>query len=147
MRYSLAVVLLLGSALAADKPETRYGVAPDLKTYPQATAKEALASVIKAAGDKHFDYLVAQLADPDYIDEQVAKRFGGKFEQQVEDTRIQMNAATLKLFGRFLKEGEWIGDKNETTMRVTLKDVKDRCAYFRRIGDRWYLQNHNKPGD
>ena len=48
MRYSLAIALFLGPALAlaADKSETRYGVAPDLKTYPQATAKEALASVI-----------------------------------------------------------------------------------------------------
>src|SRR5262249_58418609 len=106
MRRSLAAALLLGPALAlaADKSQTRYGVAPDLKTYPQSTAREALASVIKAAGDKRIDYLVAQLADPDYIDEQVAKRFGGSFEQQVEDTRIQMNASTLKLFERFLKD-------------------------------------------
>jgi hypothetical protein len=147
MRCSLAVALLLGPALAlaADKSETRYGVAPDLKTYPQATAKEALASVIKAAGDKRIDYLVAQLADPDYIDEQVSKRFGGSFEQQVEDTRIQMNASTLKLFERFLKDGEWSGDKNEKCLRH--KDVKDRCVFFRRVGDRWYLENRNKPSE
>jgi hypothetical protein len=147
MRYSLAVALLLvpALALAADKSETRYGVAPDLKAYPQATAKEELASVIKAVGDKRIDYLVAQLADPAYIDEQVQKRFGGNFEQQVEDTRLQMNAGTLKLFERFLKDGEWSGDKSEKCVR--LKDVKDRCIYFRRVGDRWYLENRYKPAE
>jgi hypothetical protein len=145
MRYSLAVVLLLGSALvAADKPTTtRYGVPLDLKVYPQATAKDALASILKAAEAKRIDYLVAQLADPAYIDEQVEKRFGGKFERQVEDTTLRMNASTLQLFQRFVKDGEWTGEKQEECVR--LKDVQDRCVYFRRVGDRWYLENRNKP--
>ena len=64
MRYSFTAALLLGLSPAvtghtAPPNETRYGIALDLKSYPQATAKEALASVIKAVEDKHLDYLVA----------------------------------------------------------------------------------------
>ena len=151
MRYSLAVALLLGLSLAgsarADKPnETRYGVAVDLKTYPQSSAKEALASVIKAVEDKHIDYLVAQLADPGYIDDRVHRLYDGKFEPQVEDTRLKMDAATLKLFQRFLKDGEWNSEKSKDEC-VRLKDVKDRCICFHRIGERWYLENRYKPAD
>jgi len=151
MRYSLAVALLLALSFAggarADKPsETRYGIAVDLKTYPQSTAKEALAAVIKAVEDKRVDYLVAQLADPDYIDDRVQRLYDGKFESQVEDTRLKMDAATLKLFQRFLKDGEWTSaDKKEECVR--LKGVKDRCVYFRRIGERWYLENRYTPAD
>jgi hypothetical protein len=152
MRSSLAAALLLSLSLApaarGDKPaESRYGVKPDLMTYPQAAAKDALASVIKAVADKRIDYVVAQLADPDYIDDKVANRFGGKFDEQIEDTRIQMNPATLKLFERFLKDGEWVGGRGEDTECVRLKDVSDRCIYFRRVGGRWYLQNNNKPAE
>lgn len=151
MRHSLAVALLLGlsltGAVRADKPnETRYGIAVDLKTYPQATAKEALASVIKAVEDKRVDYLVAQLADPNYIDDRVQRLYDGKFERQVEDTRLKMDAATLKLFQRFLKDGEWTTDKAKDEC-VRLKDVKDRCIYLRHIGERWYLENRYKPAE
>jgi hypothetical protein len=150
MRYLLAVALLLGVAFVstahADQPsESRYGVAIDLKTYPQSTAKEALASVIKAVENKRVDYLVAQMADPVYIDDRVQRLYDGKFEPQVEDTRLKLDDATLKLFQRFLKDGEWTSDK--MTEYVRLKDVKDRCIYFRRIGERWYLENRYKPAD
>jgi hypothetical protein len=150
MRYSFAAALLLGLSLAATghtapPNETRYGIALDLKTYPQSTAKEALASVIKSVEDKHLDYLVAQLADPDYIDDRVERLFAGKVEPQIEETRLKMDAGTLKLFQRFLKDGEWTADK--TTESVRLKDIKDRSIYFRRVGERWYLENRNKPAN
>lgn len=129
---------------SADTPkDTRYGVALDLKTYPQATAKEALASVIKAVENKRIDYLVAQLADPAHIDDRVQRQYSGKFEEQVADTRSKMDESTLKLFQRFLKDGEWTRDK--ATEYVQLKDVKDRAIFFRRIGERWYLENRYKP--
>ena len=91
--------------LAADG--TRYGIAPDLKTYPQATAKETLASVIKAVEDKRVDYVVAQLADPAFVDDRVKRLYGGRFEQQVEDTRARLDPLTIKQLQRFLKDGDW----------------------------------------
>ena len=86
-----------------------------------------------------------QLADPAHIDERVQWQYGGKFEDQVADTRLKMDASTLKLFQRFLKDGEWTRDKAAESVR--LKDVKDRAMFFRRIGDRWYLENRYKPAD
>jgi hypothetical protein len=151
MRYLVAVALLVGPSLTpvlrgVEPAETRYGVSVDPKTYPQSTAKETLASVIKAVEDKRIDYLVAQLANPEYIDDRVQRLYDGKFEPQVEDTRLKMDAGTQKLFQRFLKEGEWTSDKSKDQC-VRLKDIKDRCIYFRRIGERWYLENRYKPAD
>jgi hypothetical protein len=148
MRYSFLVALLGGLALAtpphaAPPAETRYEIALDLKTYPQSTPKEALASIIKAVENKRVDYLVAQLADPVFVDDRVQRLYGGKFEMQVDDTTLKMDEGTLKLFKRFLKDGQWTTDK--MTQYVQLKGVNDRCIYFRHIGERWFIENRNKP--
>jgi hypothetical protein len=139
----LALVLFLGWAALGDGEAARYGIAPDLKTYPQATAKEALASVLKAVEAKRFDYLVAQLADPDFVDDRVKRLYGGKFEQQVEDTRTRLDPPAVELIKRFLKDGEWTEDKAHATVR--LKDVSDQRVYLRQLGGRWYLENRSKP--
>src|SRR5207249_2823881 len=73
------VGLLAGAVLAVfsatpvqgREPSARYHVAPDLKTYPQGTAKEAFASVLEAIKKKRIDYLLAQLAEPDWVDGRV----------------------------------------------------------------------------
>ena len=68
----LAVHLPVG--LAQDKepsPTNRYGIALNLRAYPQATPKETLASVLQAIEQKRFDYLMAQLAEPSFVDERV----------------------------------------------------------------------------
>ncbi len=121
----------------------RYGVAPDLKTYPQATPKEALASALKAAEAGRFDYLAAQLADPGWVDERVKRLYGGRFAEQVEDTRARLGPATLKQLRRFLTDGAWSEDQETASAR--LKDVPDRRVYLRRVGDRWYLENRDTP--
>jgi hypothetical protein len=141
MRLPTAVLLsFIVAGARADAP--RYGIAPDPKAYPQATPQEALASVLKAVEAKRFDYLAAQLADPTFVDDRVNRLFGGRFEMQVEETANQFSPAAAKLFGRFLKDGEWMTEKD--TASVRLKDVKDRAVYFRRIGERWYLENRWK---
>jgi hypothetical protein len=126
------------SAFAAGAAE-RYGVAPDLKAYPQATPKEALASALKAAESGRFDYLAAQLADPVWVDERVKRLYGGRFEGQVEDTRARLDPFSLKLLRRFLSEGDWNEQGERASAR--LKDVPDRRVYLRRLGDRWYLEH------
>src|SRR5438876_7020446 len=64
----ICFVFLLGPRAAGGNATTRHGVAPELKSFPQATPKEALASVLKAVEMKRFDYLLAQLAEPDWVD-------------------------------------------------------------------------------
>jgi hypothetical protein len=145
--YWFFVSLCVSGVCSADpaKEETtkRYGIEADLKTYPQTTPKETLASVLKAVENKRIDYVVAQLADPAYVDERVKKTFGGKFEEQVNDTRTRLDGPTVKLLERFLKDGDWVG--KESPISVLVKDVKDRAVTFVKVGDRWYMQNSDKP--
>jgi hypothetical protein len=149
MRLILAVLIgfLSANVMAADPAKAdagkRYGVETDLKTYPQSTPKEALASVIKAVENKRIDYVVAHLADPEFIDARVKRDFGGNFDEQVNDTRTKLDEANVKLLQRFLKEGDWAG--KDSPVVVLLKDVKDRAVTFGKIGDRWYIRNSDKP--
>ena len=141
MRFVPAILLIISASVArAEAP--RHGVAHDPKTYPQATPQEALVSVLKAVENKRIDYLTAQLADPLFIDERVQRVFGGKFAEQVEDTASRFDPSTTKLLARFLKDGEWKMEKDSAS--VHLKDVKDRAVFFRKVGERWYLQQRTK---
>src|SRR5262245_47722440 len=138
MSAAVLTMTLLTFAVAQDKGE-RYGVALDAKAYPQATPKEALKSVIEAGESKKVDYVAAQLADPAFIDARVKRVYGGKCEEQVEDTRSQLRPLALKRLKRFLDEGKWdVGDDRAT---VTLDGVKDRRVKLVKKGDRWYLAN------
>jgi hypothetical protein len=136
------LAVLLASPLTAQsaKQGTRYGQALDLETFPQKTAKQALASVIKAIDDRKIAYLVAQLADPVFIDDRVKRVYGGNFEEQVQDTRSRLDPLSLKQLKRFQKEGKWTIDKVSAV--VQLEDVKDRSVRLVRKGGRWYLEHH-----
>lgn len=51
----------------------RYSFEFNKKRYPQKTPKEALESMIKAIIDGRIDYMMAHLADPEYVDARVEK--------------------------------------------------------------------------
>ncbi len=137
-------VLTLAALLAAGggSNNTRYDIAPDATAFPQNTPKETLGSVLKAAEAKRFDYLAAQLADPAFIDDRVRRLYGGHFAEQVDDTRTRLDAPTLSLLRRFLKEGNWHVDKD--TAVVSLKDVTDRTITFRPLNGRWFMEHRSK---
>ena len=65
------VVFALG-LLAQDEPrevpDVRYKVEANYESYPQATPKEALSSVMRAIDRKRFDYVAAHLLDPAIVD-------------------------------------------------------------------------------
>jgi hypothetical protein len=145
MRAALLLVLagLVPLSSLAQEMARRYGIAPDTKTYPQATAKEALASVLKAAAAGKYDYLTAQLADPAFVDDRVKRLYGGKFEEQVDDTRARLDPAAQKLLKRFLDEGKWTVGKTEAVTR--LDKVKDRVVRLVRKDGRWYLEHRWGP--
>jgi hypothetical protein len=139
-------LVLLSSAQAqeTDAPR-RYGIIAKLDTYPQATAKEALASVITALENRRFDYLLAQLTDPSFVDKRVKDVYDGNFDEFVRETTTKLNdnPATLKELKRFLKEGEWEGEDASATAK--LKDIKDRQVFMKKVGKRWYFENKQKP--
>jgi uroporphyrinogen-III synthase len=148
MRVVVAVLVgLLGvAAVGAQeaKPAKRYGVEPSLDVYPQGSPRETLASVLKAIEEKRIDYLLAHLADPQFVDKRV-QTLGGKFEELVQETRVHLldDPGAVKELRRFLHEGEW--ETAESTASARLKDVKDRRVFLRKIGPRWFLENRKKP--
>src|SRR5262245_17436415 len=100
----LVVTLAVGQDKKADAPAARYGVAADLETYPQVSAKQALASVAKALERKRVEYVLAHLAYPEFVDESV-QRLGGKFDELVREvgTHLADNPKETKAFVRLLK--------------------------------------------
>jgi hypothetical protein len=143
MRVAAASLLfvLLATPLLAAEPAARYGVAADLKTFPQATPQEALKSVVQAAEARRFDYLLAHLADPAWVDDRVKRLFAGKFEAQVDDTRSRMGSDVVKTLDKFVKDGKWAIDGDRAT--ATLEEIKDRVVILRKIDGRWFLEHRN----
>jgi hypothetical protein len=134
------ILLALMFSLPTLFAETRFGVVEDTKTYPQASPKETLASLIKATEAKKIDYLVAHLAEPPYIDQRVKETFGGKFAEQVDETRGRLDLVRVKLLKKLAEKGKWkIEEKNAT---VEIEESMERPAYFVKIGEKWYLRNN-----
>jgi hypothetical protein len=138
----LTVLVPMGRA-EKEKPPARYGIAADLKAYPQDTPKAALASALKAIAAKRFDYLVAQLADPAFIDPRVKTVYAGKFTEQVEDTTARLGPLAIQQLQRFLKDGEWSVSKDRALVRH--KALPRSCVRFRRLEGRWYLEHRSAP--
>lgn len=132
-----------GAEPAKDKPAARYGVAANLEAYPQDKPQTALESVLKAIDRKKFDYLLAQLADPKFVDERV-KRYGGNFDELVKETSVHFtnDPTLLKHLRRLAKEGEW--DMGDSAASVFLKNNKEKRVFLRKDGTRWYLENRQK---
>ena len=141
--FSLILLLIVLPASLSAQAEKRHGIAADAKTYPQATAKQALASVLQAVKNKRFDYLVAHLAEPDFIDDRINRVYGGKVEEQVADTRARLDPATVKQLRKFLEDGKWTIDK--TSALVQVEDVKDRVVRLVNKGGSWYLSHQFDP--
>jgi hypothetical protein len=148
MRTALAVLVGLACVPAAGAqeaaPEKRYGLEADLKTYPQATPKDTLASVLKAVEGKRIDYLAAQLTDPPFVDRRV-KDTGGQFADLVREAtaRLVDDPGPARQLQRLLKEGVW--DVKDDRASVHLKDGTGRWCYLRKEGGRWFLENRYKP--
>jgi hypothetical protein len=143
MRLFIAGLLFLACGLMAPGQGlkfTRYNVDYDSNSFSQDTPKQALESVIRALGEKRVDYLLAQLTDPEFVDDQVKKVHAGKFDDLVRavKTKLANDPDVTKNLVRFSKEGKW--QPGDTAASVKLNDLKDQ-VFFRRIGDRWFFQN------
>lgn len=129
-------------ALAQEKkenPPARYDVAGDAETYPQGSPKEAMSSIAKAIDRGRYDYLLAHLADPQFVDAKVKDL--GKFRDLVEAVKSQFSEEPRRLrqLMRFLKEGTI--DASGSSAKVTLKDVPQRQLTLKQYGKRWFLEN------
>jgi len=150
MRFAVAVLLGLVTTAGAPgqdkdaKVAPRFGIQADMERFPQGEPKEALASVLKAVQAKKYDYLLAHLADPAFVDMRV-KLYGGNFDELVKETaaKFAQDPTAVKELGRFLKEGQW--EVADASASAQLKDVKDRRVFLRKADGRWFLENKQKP--
>src|SRR5262245_59612767 len=115
-RLTTAALLVLGCGVLAGAQAlkfTRYNIDYDSNSFRQDTPKAALASVLRALNERRVDYLLAQLTDPEFVDEQVVRVHAGKFDELVRivKTKFANDPELMKNLVRFSKEGEWdIGD-------------------------------------
>lgn len=144
----LGLVALAATAQQDSKITVRYGVVADINTFPQTTAKEALSSTIKAIDQRRFDYLLAHLTDPDWLEQRIKQTTrGGQagFDQVVREVSAKLteDPASVAELKRFRSQGEW--EEADTTATVKLADVKDRAVFLKKVESRWYLENRKKP--
>jgi hypothetical protein len=74
MRQLLAVVLLISLpalTMAQDEDTRRFGLRYNKDLYSQETPKKTLSALFRAFERDRYDYLVAQLLDPAFVDEQL----------------------------------------------------------------------------
>ena len=153
---AVLLALVVGASGHTGAPK-RYGIELDTKKYPQGTPKDALGSVLKALGEKDVRYLLANLADPEFVDKRVAayaQQLPGKlsdadkksqaFDKVVEEAAgdFQNDPTKIKELQRFLKDGEWEEGAGEAVAK--LKNVLSRKVFMKKVEDRWTLQNREK---
>ncbi|MFL5330978.1 MAG: hypothetical protein ACJ8C4_18960 [Gemmataceae bacterium] len=126
-----------------EKVLPRFGVEADVARYLQKTPKDALRSALKAIGDKRIDYLLAHLAEPSYVDQQI-KKLDGSFEKAVAETSRKLNGdpESIREMRKFLSDGEF-GESQGDTVEVKCGEVKSRKLYLRKVGTRWFLENRD----
>jgi hypothetical protein len=150
MRTAVAfgiLVLLAGPVLGQKKdppPAARFGIEADLDVYPQETAKAALTSVVRAIDARRYDYLAAQLADPDAVDKRV-RDLGGQFDRYVKlvTDRLAGDPETVRELRRFASTGE-VNESGDSAT-VTVKEIKGRQVFLRKAGGRWFLEDRQTP--
>lgn len=158
MRFLACVSVLAVSAgvQAQDKLAVRYTYEVDLEAYAQKTPQETLKSVVKAIGTKKIDYLLAHLADPEYVDARVDKykklipkgNEPGKallaFKRLVQETEEYFleDPEQIQQLRRFAKEGDWKMD--EATSVASIKGLVGRHVFMKKVRDRWFLENRQR---
>jgi hypothetical protein len=148
----LLCVPVLAAQDGADPNAKRYGYEADETKYSQKTPDVALKSVIQAMDDRRMDYLMAQLADPVFVDKRVAEyqtRFEGPksarallaFDLLVKETGryFRDDPALVRELRRFAKEAEWKADENAAAGSV--KELPGRQVFMRKVHGRWFLEN------
>ncbi len=126
----------------ADKDTKRFGIELDRDGFPQTTPKDTLRSVLKAADAGRFDYLVAHLAEPSFVDQKVQESGGFDPFVAVVKEKWTTDPENAKELRRFLADGVW--EQNGDAASAKLGEGKSRQVFFKKIGNRWFLENRRK---
>ena len=139
MRSLSAFALVLGTAALAlpqeGRPKTaedtppRFGIAYKGKSYLQATPKDAVQSVIEIVEKGEFNYLVAHLLDPAFVDARLAER-AKQLEPLVEQNLATLREYQQKNLDKIDRESRVPVDADKFRERV-LRDAK--AAAFKQL--------------
>lgn len=156
----LLLALLAAASVFAQqnigRPLERYKVELNLRKYPQAKPEQALASVVKVINEGNLTYLMAQLADPVYVDAKVETykkqltmgtaeaRTLVAFEMLVEqiDKHFRADPSLINELRKLAKQAQW--DTGEDTAVARLPDNSPQRVYFKQVNGRWFLENRRK---
>jgi len=162
-RCGVILALTFAGALATaqdDKKKSprRYGLAVDETTYPQQSPNDAMKSIGTALDRKRFDYLLAHMADPAYVDYWV-ERYKGEIPQGKDEGKrllafdklmretiqyFQNDPLIVKDLRLFAKEGKWTVAEDGTTAIGAVEAIPARKVFLKKIGDRWFLENRQQ---
>jgi hypothetical protein len=153
-----ATVVATAFAQEPDKLAKRYGFEVNTTTYPQESPQKALASVVKAIQNGRVDYLLAQLADPAFVDRRVAEYKGQlvgsedaktilAFDRLVKETseHFREDPLLVKEMQQFVRADKEAWDADEDKATARLKELPGRQIFLKKLGERWFLENRRKP--
>jgi hypothetical protein len=157
----LVVLMLIGGALGqgagGDKPVIRYRIDANFEKYPQNEPRQALASVVKALEAGQYEYLLAHLADPAFVDKRVEEYKAqikqklaedGKtllaFDRLANETRehFKEDPGTVRELLLFAKSGDW--ETKDANAEARVKTIPARRVFMKKIDNRWYLEDRQK---
>jgi hypothetical protein len=115
-----------------------------------------MTSIAKAIDRKRVDYLLAQMADPNYVDYWVErykedypdkKELGKRllaFDRLVRETSeyFQNDPLIVRDLRVFAKEAKW--EEKDDVATGTVESIPARKVFLKKIGDRWYLKNEQR---
>ena len=142
---------------SAPKDAPRYGVSYEPLLYPQKEPDETARSIVKAIESKRFDYLLAQLADPKYVDLKIAEyrdllpkvakdeaRVVLAFDRLVRETaqHFQDDPLLLKELRAFAKAAKWESEGGKAV--GTVESIPAHKVVLRNEGGRWFLENRQQ---
>ncbi|MCI0639739.1 MAG: hypothetical protein L0Y72_24100 [Gemmataceae bacterium] len=152
----VALLTVAGAAQDASKLDSRYGFQSNQAFYSQKTPEDAVLSVVKAVENKRVDYLLAQLAEPQFVDDTMEEykraipKGGDKaktilaFERFVKETTEYFleDPSLVRELRRFAKEGQWKAEGEKAV--GTLKNLQNRKVFLRKVEERWFLENRQQ---
>lgn len=135
---------------------SRFKIDLDLRNFPQATPEDTLKSVVRAINTKNMDYLMAHLADPVYVDFQIDRikmdfakgsdsaKILVAFDKVVQQLRshFQQDPSLIQELRKLNEKAQW--EVGNDTAIARMPNVLNRAAYFKKINNRWYLENRRR---
>jgi len=96
--------------------------------------------------DTAFDKRLQLPDDPVQFNERVRQEARVRaFRQVVRDAEEKLtdDPTLVKELRRYLREGDFTAGTNAAA--AALRDVKDRQVFFKKVGERWFIENRQQP--